>query len=257
MEQINKQNMDESLKKPDLIAFFDKDASFVFAYKKTEKLASAVYMVTNLFPENEPIRLTLRKKVSELLSFTLLYKDVKASSLTSYVYEAQSKVLEIVSLLEVSMLGGLVSNMNFSLLKSEFLNLTDVFNAGLSAHKESSQELISSNFFHVEESQNQVVSNFHNKNTNSSDMSLNSFKPSYSQLKDGPAIQVRDEFKRSNRQNVILNLIKKKKEVTIKDIAVIIKDCSEKTIQRELISFMNAGVLKRVGERRWSKYSLA
>ena len=63
-------------------------------------------------------------------------------------------------------------------------------------------------------------------------------------------------FKRSNRQNIILGLLRKKKELTIKDIALVIKDCSEKTIQRELISFIEAGVIKKTGERRWSKYSL-
>ena len=69
-------------------------------------------------------------------------------------------------------------------------------------------------------------------------------------------IKDKEAFKRSNRQNIILSLLKKKKELTIKDISQIIKDCSEKTIQRELISFINAGVLKKTGQRRWSKYAL-
>ncbi|MCX6702079.1 MAG: hypothetical protein NTX96_02725, partial [Candidatus Zambryskibacteria bacterium] len=66
-----------------------------------------------------------------------------------------------------------------------------------------------------------------------------------------------DNLKKSNRQNVILDLLKRKKELTIKDISLVIKDCSEKTIQRELNSFISIGVLKRAGVRRWSKYSLA
>ena len=46
-------------------------------------------------------------------------------------------------------------------------------------------------------------------------------------------------------------------KLTIKDFAKNIKDCSDKTIQRELISMVTSGVLKKEGERRWSKYFLA
>ncbi len=81
------------------IAFFEKDASFVFAFKKTEKLASAVYMITNLFSDSEPMKWTLRKNVSELLSFIVGYKDVKDSNLRDFSYTAKSRVLEIVSML--------------------------------------------------------------------------------------------------------------------------------------------------------------
>ena len=59
-----------------------------------------------------------------------------------------------------------------------------------------------------------------------------------------------------NRRNSILELIKDKKEVTIKDISTIISDCSEKTIQRELMSLISSGVLEKSGSKRWSVYRL-
>lgn len=45
-------------------------------------------------------------------------------------------------------------------------------------------------------------------------------------------------------------------EASIKDISDIIRDCSEKTIQRELNSLIEKGEVIRIGERRWSKYSV-
>lgn len=45
-------------------------------------------------------------------------------------------------------------------------------------------------------------------------------------------------------------------EATIKDIAEVITDVSEKTIQRELNSLIEKGQVIRQGERRWSKYSV-
>ncbi len=59
---------------------------------------------------------------------------------------------------------------------------------------------------------------------------------------------------RSTRIKTVLEAIP---EATIKDIAEVITDVSEKTIQRELNSLIEKGQVLRQGERRWSKYSLA
>lgn len=59
-----------------------------------------------------------------------------------------------------------------------------------------------------------------------------------------------------DRRARILTVIEAKGEVSIKDIAAIITDVSEKTIQRELNTMIEDSLIKRVGERRWSKYML-
>ena len=59
-----------------------------------------------------------------------------------------------------------------------------------------------------------------------------------------------------DRRAVILGLLQKKDKINVKDVAQVIRDCSEKTIQRELAALVAQGVLKREGERRWSTYSL-
>lgn len=62
----------------------------------------------------------------------------------------------------------------------------------------------------------------------------------------------------SERLEKILDFVRGNKGVSIKDISRIsdplIKDCSEKTIQRELAGLVRQGFIKRVGERRWSVY---
>lgn len=59
------------------------------------------------------------------------------------------------------------------------------------------------------------------------------------------------------RAERILDYIRRQGSVSIKEIASTIKGCSEKTIQRELISLIQAGLVRRVGERRWSHYEPA
>lgn len=59
-----------------------------------------------------------------------------------------------------------------------------------------------------------------------------------------------------DRRERIKTVLEAKGESTIKDIAAIVTDCSEKTIQRELNAMIDENIVKRQGERRWSKYSL-
>lgn len=58
----------------------------------------------------------------------------------------------------------------------------------------------------------------------------------------------------SERTSQILDFIRKQKSASIKDIARTIKGCSEKTIQRELGVLIQQGLIRKVGERRWSVY---
>jgi len=61
----------------------------------------------------------------------------------------------------------------------------------------------------------------------------------------------------NNEEQSILDFIKGHNDVSIKDIVPNITGCSEKTVQRELISLIKEGKIKKIGERRWSKYSIA
>lgn len=59
-----------------------------------------------------------------------------------------------------------------------------------------------------------------------------------------------------SRRQRVLDILRDNKGATIKDIAGIVTDCSEKTIQRELNALITDNLVVREGERRWSKYNL-
>lgn len=60
----------------------------------------------------------------------------------------------------------------------------------------------------------------------------------------------------TDRAERIKTVLEAKPQATIKDIAEVITDVSEKTIQRELNSLIEKGQVLREGERRWSRYSV-
>lgn len=251
MDSEKKISVQLSPKSSSIESFFDNNTQFAFMVKKTEKLASAVYLITNLFSDNEPMKWSLREKMSHMLSVVITYKDIPNSLFSNFKKEIEAEVFGVISMMEVSMNGGLISKMNFSIINHEFVNLLD-FISSQKGDVEVESNFISRTFFDVPPPaqtrsfvREEIGTNYENPE-----------RMSFKNLKDKESRENVGNVKRSSRQTTILNLIKKKHEVTIKDISNVIKNCSEKTIQRELISFMAGGIVKRIGERRWSKYSL-
>lgn len=60
----------------------------------------------------------------------------------------------------------------------------------------------------------------------------------------------------TERRERVLQVIRAKGSVRIKDISDTIPEYSEKTIQRDLLDMIRDGAIVREGERRWSKYKL-
>ncbi len=75
-------------------------------------------------------------------------------------------------------------------------------------------------------------------------------------IKNNNASHKLNAEKKHDRKERIIAILKAKKDVTVKDVAQVIVGCSEKTIQRELIALVKGNILKREGNKRWSKYSL-
>ena len=67
---------------------------------------------------------------------------------------------------------------------------------------------------------------------------------------------ISDNKGHNSRKAAILEILNDKGPSYIKDISVIVRDVSEKTIQRELQALVAEGRVVRSGERRWTTYSL-
>src|SRR5437868_14717098 len=95
------------------LRLFKNDSYLVVIYKKTQGLINAIYLVTNLFPDVEPLKWSLRSKVVSLLEDILSLPIKTFSERKSVLTRFSAKVLEIVSLSEISSGSALMSAMNF------------------------------------------------------------------------------------------------------------------------------------------------
>ncbi|MBX4209088.1 hypothetical protein KW799_00085 [Candidatus Parcubacteria bacterium] len=257
---------------------FGHNSHFAFVYKKTEKLVTAVYMITNFIKDSEPLKWKIRESALSLMALNLDWSTVSLAERRDLLKEYQALALEIVSLSSVAHHSGLISEMNFHILSREFNSLVSVISKDENKKANEETIILDPRFFDTHDAEPLPLSEAsfsapvapmpaaahkgHVSRTSvpAVDESRTIRKPEYLPLKDmqpKPERALRTPESKDSRQGAIIKLLSKKSGLNIRDFAENIKGCSEKTIQRELLAMVATGVLKKEGERRWSTYSLA
>ena len=258
------------------MAVFQNDSSFFIIHKKSEKIASATYMITNFFIAEEPLKWSLRDLATKIIKDSVSLGAVSLSLRDGLVRSLSAKIFELISLYEVAYKAGFISLMNSGIIKQELENMLLVLEKMEDVQVGTKSVSFDPNFFAVpntwvapsetvspalktfpqtahteaEYSQKKVLVN--NPHSTQSPMtSSEKNKRGLSFIKDN------QKDIKNKRQDIIIALVKKNHSMNIKGFTGVIKGCSEKTIQRELLTLVAKRVLKKEGERRWSTYSLA
>ncbi|TAL49445.1 hypothetical protein EPN83_00865 [Patescibacteria group bacterium] len=266
-----------------LISFpYLKDKNVFFILKKTERITEAFYLLTNFFADSEPMKWIFRSLSSRLLSFCIGFLHSLPGGSSAYEEGIQPTVSELISLLEVGKTSGLFSVESAEILTRELLallsHLEERFRLASSSRKpEFSRSLIRDDFFRLSPQLEAASATLEREETASqfTDGSSRTFlkspleRPAVPEASDRESqakIAARGQaltnlgaitIKRNARRSAIVSLLKRKKEVTVKDVSELVKNCSEKTLQRELLSLVSEGIIKKRGERRWTRYSLS
>jgi len=227
-----------------------------FFSDKIEKIVSAVYLITEPFPKEESLRWHLRKKGLQLLSKTMSLNEVNLPYRGKILVEVRRGILETVAFLEVSVVAKLVTEMNADILKREFGLLLRFIDNGFDEMEQQSLLSLKGDFFKVKS--NDIISKMENFKEDSfyKRQSKGQKNKSFNSLKQLKNSAITNVEKKQTRRSQILKLFNKGQKLTIKDISQSVIDCGEKTIQRELVSMMDEGIIKKEGERRWSQYFL-
>ena len=253
-----------------------KDESFVFLYKKTERLSTAIYLITNLMSVEEPIKWQLRKTTLNLLDNVMSLSNATMSSRESVLRDISQKLFQLISLYNVAFRSGFISEMNYRIVNEELnkiANFVDEFDMKENESRtriikddffaEPAGEIIKDNVFYKGQQKQKGHQSMSDRNVFEEDEQNSAYS---SVIKKTPKKTLTENkttnkttnksHERNKRREEIINIIKQKKDVSVKDISAIIKDTSEKTLQRELVSMVEEGVLEKEGERRWSRYMI-
>jgi hypothetical protein len=237
--------------------------SITISYNKANKLITALFMVTDILRQEEPLRNKLRTLGVEIIS------DIHSNPA-----QAGSKITQVMSFMDIALSINLVSQMNHNILVREFSKLAE----SISEYGKVSPAWLEEFLVNppVEKSSGFKIippighaSRTSNVGTRIGVQKGHTLLKAIKDISDKNSVknnEAYDELKKRRRQDIV-NVLKTNPEgLVITDIKVKSKgheaqfpalaSCSEKTLQRELVSMLKDGVLKKIGEKRWSRYSI-
>jgi len=225
-----------------------KNNNFMDIYNKSYRLAAAVFLISNVIDQNDELRTKMKKLSLDLVSMSVNIKDINFNQARNLLKDIEKNSLELMSMLDIAAVSGLISEMNSRVIKEEFksfISELDKFADKFNDDKNISVRSIftESNVINIEDDfrKNYAIE----KTTDTGVLKNNSDK------KNGNGHKRKD-----TRKSTILDFIKGHNNSSIKDIVPNITGCSEKTVQRELITLIAENKIRKTGERRWSRYSI-
>ncbi len=220
---------------------FNKDIRRVYIYKKAERLARALQLVAPAFAHSSAMR-----RRADDISMALVDGAVLPLMLAR---EALSRdLLALSSLLSIARTTGLLSAMNVELIGREAHLLLEEI-AGYEEPRLSLEHVPT-----LAELSKETPKKLKEKSDGSTSVKQSPSKTiSIGQNKG----HLSDTVVRGGRREVILELLRAKGPSYIKDISTVMREVSEKTIQRELQALVASGAVTKEGERRWTRYSVS
>lgn len=254
----------DSIGQPEnLVKIMEFANSFVsFSYKRAEQVGLAIYMVTDCFDEKEPLRESMRDLTLDIIAEIHVLHGLPPFEAFMHFEVLSSRLNELSMLVRIASGSGMLTSNNSEILLKEISFFDSVLNYVRekrgSGHKgldgRVSLSIPMQSIFEDEETDSKNPNVLDTKNETKKD--IPSFLQNTKKTEHVAKDNTKDSTQKLSRRNSIIKVIHEKKSVTIKDIMSVISDCSEKTIQRELVSLMKEGILKREGEKRWAKYSI-
>jgi hypothetical protein len=212
------------------------DAYYKYIFKKTERIVSVVFYILNSVPDTKKSQ----SHIEDIQHSARSLHDAILQSLETRIYAAEDVVrgvahalITLESKLTVAQVSGVFSPAVLDVFRAEIDTVLRGMNKYISSD--------SDDLFFPDSPKDSSVTTRRTTSKIVAETSLNT------------APQVITHPDRRERIKVILEA---KGEASIKDISDIISDVSEKTIQRELNAMIEDNVIQRLGERRWSKYSM-
>jgi hypothetical protein len=268
-------------------AVYTPTGSHFGSYTKTNKLITALYMVTDIIDRDEPLRNKLRTLGAGIISDIHLLSQVRAGESMSLTL---GKIAEIMSFLDIASAVGIVSEMNSNILRKEFQELDQSIRESGGKVQSINRQINLTEFFKEGDEGREIGAprklfqvkghypaiGHHNNSTRIGVQKADTLLKALNGLKVYPSTgngvpknntNKKQDFEevKKERGSEIINILKLiGNGATIKDIkdkaqanptvAMSIITCGEKTLQRELVFMVQKGVLNKTGEKRWSKY---
>lgn len=125
-----------------------------YIMRKAEKLTTALYLVSDIMSDREPMKWTIREIGVEILSDVTVSSTLATSARITDLRYIMKKVESIIAFLDIAQSTRMISEMNARVLKKEYVGLRHDVEAEWNCTYEQSRVILNESFFnvpHVEE----------------------------------------------------------------------------------------------------------
>lgn len=218
-----------------------------FCYLKSEKLAHALIRIAGESGAPREGVLESVLKASALMPGTVVRFAAGEFEETSVLAD----LFETLSLVRLCVSEGVISPENGSILAAEYENIAEKISLGKNASPFLSLEDLSVPPLAAKSSAPAALPS---SARGGSALQVPRAQKDISLGQHKGHVEKDTDVAMSERVSAILKCIVDNKRVSIKDIARVVRGCSEKTIQRDLNALIQQGLVRKEGERRWSVY---
>ncbi len=234
------------------------------AFRKAERISAASYIITRHLSQEEPIRQEIRIATNGLVKDILETRsDLRAPGEPPSLFRLYGRARHVVSLIQVLSVSGYVSKENADLVCQAVEELVQFIDSArhtpLAEYAPLSKEdLMIDGFSRKGIRTNQPASSLPDSDKKKGALPDDTALPiSPVLLVDKSKVALMVGGGHGGRKEAILDVLQGGRELGIKDVASYIVGCSEKTVQRELAALVTSGLVKRLGDKRWSRYALS
>ncbi len=181
------------------------------------KLTVVLYKVSDFFPEQEPLKVLIRKRGDEILAGLILFLE-KNSNIANQVL-GDIEVMR--AYLELARLQNWLDKKNFEILEKEYKKILEDIKMGLVDNEKKEGKAVIKKENITEKKLERVNINFGNK-----------------------------------RHSKIIEILKQGKDLQVKDIKDVFPNISKRTLRRDFEYLLEKGMVERKGDNNSTVYRL-
>ena len=258
------------------------EKSFFVYSRKIEKIVTALYLVTDVMDPELPLTRSLRSESLDLLNACYQILTGTGKLAPTEMTRILVRLEHVTSLISIGRISHHISEMNAQVLIVELQKVTQLIaldtqeltqkytsylyprNHGV----ESVQPVVShatlddASFEELEKTKKRQTTP--NRQVNDIKTTLTTFSSESKKVGENkkdisssvPVVKttLRMSSGDPDRKQSILNVIKSHKNASMQDIQKFVTGCSDKTLQRELVSLIASGQIRKIGDKRWATY---
>ncbi len=250
------------------------ERSFFLVTRKTEKIVTALYLITDVMGEDLPLTQSIRSESLDLLNACYRFLSSSIGMNPHEMSRIAIRLEHVLSLVSIGKITHHISEMNAQVLSVELEKVIQVVTGELAdirtkqatynGTKEGAlvltQPALPSRIL-SDMAFDEMIKNRKRQNDIKTTLTtfINDTKKDpvlKTNQNDIPKIKTTHPVSLEKRKQKIIEVITSHKNATMQDIQKFVTDCSDKTLQRELVSLIGLGMIRKEGDKRWATYHI-